>query len=108
MVVMAELHAAIYIEPRPDDDCCREDEYQEEERTTLFWEERKARSIELEEQQRFLKKRCSRVAEELRIKEEQKEALICSHRRLRRRLERLLKDFSKDQVVQELRRIGIF
>ena len=29
-------------------------------------------------------------------------------RRIRRRLERLLKDFPKDQVVQELRKMGIF
>ncbi len=108
MAVMAELHAALFIEPRPDDDCCRDEEYQEEERTTLFWEERKARSIELEQQQRFLKQRCSRVVEELRIKEEETEGLTPSQQRLRGRLERLLKDFSKDQIVQELRRIGIF
>jgi hypothetical protein len=66
---MAELHAAIFIEPRPEDFSFLDDEYQEEERTTLFWEERKARSIELEQQQQLLKQRCARVAE-LRIKEE--------------------------------------
>ncbi len=107
MAVMAELHAAIFIEPRSDDDCCREDEYQEEERTTVFWEERKARSIELEEQQRFLKQRCARLAE-LQIKKEETKALTPSQRRLRRRLESLLKDFPEEQVVQELRKMGIF
>jgi hypothetical protein len=107
MAVMAELHGAIFIEPRPDDDCCRDEEYQEEERKTLFWEERKARSIELEEQQQLLKQRCARLAE-LRIKEEETKALTPSQRRLSKRLERLLKDFPEDQVVQELRRMGIF
>ena len=80
MAVMAELHAAIFIEPRPADDCCREEEYQEE-RTTLFWDERKARSIELEQQQQLLKQRCSRVAE-LRSEGEETEALTPGQRRL--------------------------
>jgi len=107
MAVMAELHAAIYIEPRPDDDCCREDDYQEQERTTLFWEERQARSIEMDQQQRFLKERCARVADEVRIKKEEKEALS-RQLRLKKRLARLLQDFPRDEVLQELRRIGIF
>ena len=107
MAVMAELHAAIFIEPRPDDDCFREDEYQEEERTTLFWEERKARSMELEQQQQLLEQRCSRVADEVRIKKEEKEALS-RQLRLKKRLARLLQDFPRDEVLQELRRMGIF
>ena len=106
MAVMAELHTAIFIEPRPEDVSFLDDEYQEEERTTLFWEERKARAIELEEQ-RLLNQRCSRVADELRIKKEEREALS-RQLRLRKRLEGLLKDFTKDQIVQELSRMGIF
>ena len=107
MAVMAELHAAIFIEPGPEDVRFLDDEYQEEERTTLFWEERNARSIELEEQ-RLLNQRCSRVAEALRIKKEETKTLSPNQRRLGRRLERLLQDFSKDEVLQELRRMGIF
>ena len=100
---MAELHAAIFIEPRPEDVFFLDDEYQEEERTTLSWEERKARAIEFEEQQRLLKQRCARVAGKLRTKNEETKALNLTQRRLRRRLGRLLKDFPRDEIVQELR-----
>jgi len=108
MAVMAELHAAIFIEPCPEDISFLDDEYQEEERTTLSCEERKALAIELENQERLLNQRCARVAEKLRIKKEGTNGLSPKQRRLRRRLERLLKDFPRDEVVQELRRVGLF
>jgi hypothetical protein len=38
---------------------------------------------------------------------EEAEALTHNQRRLTRRLERLLKDFSRDEVLHELRRLGI-
>jgi hypothetical protein len=66
MGIMSRLHWEIFSEPSPESDCCREEKYQEEERTTLFWEERKARSLELEEQQRILNQRCARVAQILK------------------------------------------
>ena len=107
MAVMAELHAAIFIEPCPEDVPFMKDNYEEEERSTLSWEERKTSGIEFEEQQRLLNQRCARVAEALRMKQEETKSLSPNQRRLRRRLERLLRDFSKDEVLQELRGLGI-
>ena len=114
MAVMAELHWATYYEPRPDSEYMkrREQEYLETEKRheAHFWEvECQAWPIDMKEKQDIVKAKCEKVAPRLReiaeLKKRAAEDAVIAHNqpRIRRRLERLLKDFPREEVLQELK-----
>ncbi len=114
MAVMAELDWATYCEPRPDSEYMkrREQEYLETEKRheAHFWEvECQAWPIDLKEKELLVKAKCERAVQRIQeIAEPRKQsvwdkAIPRNQKRLRKRLEQLMKDFPRAEVLQELR-----
>ena len=110
----SELHAAIYIEPRADSEYYRRLEEEERELEAHFWEVQcEAWPIDIKEKELLVKAKCKRAAQRIQeIAEARKQsvwdkAIPRNQKRLRKRLELLLKDFPKDQVLQELKSMKI-
>jgi hypothetical protein len=118
MGICSELHAQIYVEPSSDSELAKqmEKEYWETEKkhAAYFWEvECQPWPIDFKEKEMLVKAKCERAAQclqeiaEARKKSAADESTLHNQRRLKKRLERLLKDFPHDEVLQELRNMGI-
>lgn len=110
----SELHAAIYIEPRADSEYYRRLEEEERELEAHFWEVQcQPWPIDMKEKELLVKAKCERAAQRLReIAETRKQsvwdkAIPRNQKRLRKRLEQLLKDFPREEVLEELRRMDV-
>ncbi len=114
----SELDAAIYIEPSSNSELAKqmEQEYWETEKKheAYFWEVQcQAWPIDLKEKEMLVKAKCERAAQRIQeIAEARKQsvwdkAIPGNQNRLRKRLEQLMKDFPKAEVLQELRRMDV-
>jgi hypothetical protein len=115
MGFFSELHAQIYYEPRWESDYYREarEEWNKELREIedrIAQADCEARPIDFNEKTMLVKAKCQRAAQ--RLSEERKraaadEVLRHNQRRIRKRLERLLTDFPREEVLQELKRMEL-
>jgi hypothetical protein len=110
----SELDAAIYIEPPADSEYYRRLEEEVRELEAYFWEVQcQAWPIDMKEKQEIVKARCERAAQRIQeIAEARKQsvwdkAIPRNQKRLRKRLEQLMKDFPRTEVLQELKTMGI-
>ncbi len=118
MGICSELHAAIYIEPSSNSEYAKqmEQEYWETEkkREAYFWEVQcQPWPIDMKEKELLVKEKCARAAQRIQeIAEARKQsvwdkAIPRNQKRLRNRLEQLMKDFPRAEVLQEMRRMKI-
>jgi hypothetical protein len=114
----SELHAQIYIEPSSNSEYAKqmEQEYWETEkrRAAYFWEVQcQAWPIDMKEKQEIVKAKCKRAAQRMQeIAEARKQsvwdkAIPRNQKRLKKRLEQLLKDFPRAAVLQELKKMEL-
>ncbi len=110
----SELHAAIYIEPRADSEYYRRLEEEERELEAHFRKVQcQAWPIDMKEKELLVKAKCERAAQRLQeIAEARKQsvwdkAIPRNQKRLRKRLEQLMKDFPRAEVLQELKKMEL-